>query len=111
MNGPSRRLISIAIMLSMILTGMVLVSLFVGDEEITVEAAQSGKDAGGYMWVDNNAPEPTIEFDWIDAANNPKSTYLEEAWNYYYYYGNHYQDYSLPFSFPFYDYTSISVHL
>jgi hypothetical protein len=67
----------------------------------TVDGAMSEKDAGGYMYVDSNDPDPKVEFDWIDAANNPRSELLEEVK--YYYTTNVFQFYDLPFSFPFYD--------
>jgi len=99
------RVVGFAIALIMISTGFVVFALFQGHDGIEVEAAKSDKESEGYIWVDSLDPEPKIQFEWIDAANNPSSVYLDKAYNYYYYYGDHYQDYELPFEFQLYDKT------
>ncbi|MEA3558350.1 MAG: hypothetical protein U9R75_03760 [Candidatus Thermoplasmatota archaeon] len=87
--------------LSMVLV-MVMVSsaflLFISMRDEDVDAKMSNPDGAGYIYVDNKDPDPKIEFDWIDATQ--KGEYLDEAWSYYR--QNTYQDYDLPFSFPFY---------
>lgn len=34
----------------------------------SVRADTSGPNASGYVWIDSNAPAPTVTFDWMDAT-------------------------------------------
>ena len=106
MEAKAKSTFSLLMTAMMLLTGFAVMAWLAtpGPDE-TVEAAKSEvkPNAGGYIWVDNLDPEPKVEFDWIDVANNPKSTHLKNAINFYYYYGDYYEEYKLPFKFPFFD--------
>jgi len=104
MSSLSVRFLCLAAAFLVVMTGGIAFLKLLADDgsDLEVEAAMSpNKDAGGYMWVDSLEPEPIVEFDWIDAAGNPNSVYLENVK--YYYTTKVYQKYDLPFSFPFYD--------
>ncbi len=104
MGSLSARFAGLAIVLLMVFSGMmVLTAILVEEPDMEAEAAMSPKkDAFGYMWVDNNDPEPTVEYDWIDAKNNPRSVEMDEIEVSNPYNGQAYQYYDLPFDFPFY---------
>ncbi|MCU0798407.1 MAG: hypothetical protein MUC62_01885, partial [Candidatus Thermoplasmatota archaeon] len=79
--------------------------LFVSENKVMIDAAQSpAKDEYGYMWIDSTSPDPKIEFDWIECADNPKAVYLSNIKHSSYYAGDNgnWQNYELPFAFPFY---------
>ncbi len=54
------------LLLAASLATLAIVALAVG--LATVRAHTSGPSASGYVWVDNNAPDPVITFDWVDAT-------------------------------------------
>jgi len=101
MSTMSRKTLNISVALLMIMSGVLLAALFIGErsEETVVDAAMSkAPDEAGYLYVDNLDPEPKIDFEWIDATT--KGEYLEDVWSYYSVNTN--VVYDLPFSFPFY---------
>ncbi|MDG6226250.1 MAG: hypothetical protein QCI82_12165, partial [Candidatus Thermoplasmatota archaeon] len=112
MEAKAKSTFSLLMTAMMLLTGLAVMAwLAIPDPGEVVDAAKTGPTpkSGGYMYVDNNDPEPKVEFEWIDAANNPKSYYFEDVWSYYS--TNTHAMYKLPFAFPFFDnyYTELAV--
>ncbi len=112
MDGKTKLTFSMIVIALMTLTSFaVLVFWTSPEEETNVTAAKSNPSStsGGYFWVDNNDPDPKVEFDWIECHGNPKSYYFANVWSYYQSYV--YDSYQLPFSFPFFgsSYTTCSV--
>ncbi len=104
--------IAIAVIVGMLSVGVLF--LFTPEEKLSVEATQSPtKDAYGYMWIDSLSPDPKIEYDWIDVSGNPKAVWLSKIKHSSYYAGDNanWQNYELPFAFPFYGetYTDVNV--
>jgi hypothetical protein len=100
-GGPFRTLFAVMIAFAFVFTAVVI--YFGGDADVEARLYPQQPQHAGYYYMDNTDPDPKVDFDWIDAANNPRSEYLEEAYNYYYSYGNYYEEYDLPFQFPFFD--------
>ena len=65
-----RKLLAIAIVLVMTATVFSVVSM-------TGRAEMGPVDTYGYSWVDSNAPDPTVSFDWIDISGTGTDTGID----------------------------------
>lgn len=69
----------------------------------SARADTSGPNASGYVWIDSNAPDPTVAFNWIDATGGTAitSTNCDDCAD----------TVALPFTFNFFgtDYTQIDI--
>ncbi|MCH8991785.1 MAG: hypothetical protein IIA44_08580 [Acidobacteria bacterium] len=77
--------------------------LLVGTSSQQAAADTSGPNASGYVWVDNNAPDPVITFDWMDATGGTLLDIEDED--------DDWDTVTLPFTFNFFgtDYTQVDV--
>jgi uncharacterized repeat protein (TIGR01451 family) len=69
-----------------------------------VRADTSGPNASGYEWIDSNAPNPTVPFEWIDATDGSLLTVITDD-------DDDWETVTLPFTFNFFgvDYTEADV--
>jgi len=94
------------IILALLLAGLAalaIVALFGGRSG--VRADTSGPNASGYVWIDSNAPDPVVTFDWIDATGGTLSEVTDGDDDD----GSETAD--LPFTFNFFgtDYTQVDI--
>jgi hypothetical protein len=69
----------------------------------SARADTSGPNASGYVWIDSNAPDPTVAFSWIDATGGTISTMTDND--------DDWETVTLPFTFNFFgtDYTEVDL--
>jgi uncharacterized repeat protein (TIGR01451 family) len=66
-------------------------------------ADTSGANPSGYVWIDSNAPDPTVTFEWVDATGGTLSDVEDED--------DEWETVTLPFTFNFFgtDYTEVDI--
>jgi len=66
-------------------------------------ADTSGPNASGYVWIDSNAPDPVVAFEWVDATDGTLSAITDED--------DDWETVTLPFTFFFLgtDYTQTDI--
>ncbi len=69
----------------------------------SARADTSGPNASGYIWIDNNAPDPVVTFDWMDATGGTLLDIEDED--------DDWDTVTLPFTFNFFgtDYAEVDV--
>ena len=74
------------------------------DGDSGARADTSGPNASGYEWIDSNAPDPTVPFEWIDATDGTALSLITDE-------DDDYETVTLPFTFNFFgvDYTQADV--
>ncbi|MGA1793620.1 MAG: hypothetical protein ACMUHM_06695 [Thermoplasmatota archaeon] len=107
MRELTSKSLSLIMVLIMVFSAVFLIGMFVG-KETSVEGKASPKvDKDGYTWVDNQDPDPKIEYNWIDGTKGKHLTKIKSTMS---------QDtneiYKLPFQFPFYGqyFDEVMVH-
>lgn len=100
-HGYLRISLSLALPLAILAAALAVIALIGGTGG--ARADTSGPHASGYVWVDNNAPDPVTTFDWMDATGGTLLPIWDEDddWN----------TVTLPFTFNFFgtDYTQVDV--
>jgi len=104
-----------AFIVATLVSMMAFATLYVGIQPSSngdpggVDAAMWDKtDNFGYTYVDNNNPDPKIDFDWIDCTDGYETSVIASES----YAGPpYYEEYDLPFTFPYYgnEYTSVTL--
>ncbi|MDP2673415.1 MAG: DUF11 domain-containing protein [Dehalococcoidia bacterium] len=83
------------------LAALALLALFGGRSG--VRADTSGPNASGYVWIDSNAPNPVVAFEWVDATDGTLSAITDDD--------DDWETVTLPFTFNFFgtDYTEADL--
>jgi uncharacterized repeat protein (TIGR01451 family) len=68
----------------------------------SADADTSGPNASGYIWIDSNAPDPTVAFEWIDATDGTALGLDDDDYD---------TGIALPFTFNFFgeDHTAVDI--
>src|SRR3990172_8090168 len=84
---------------ALVLAGIAVLALVALGGRSGGRADTSGPNASGYVWIDSNAPDPVVTFDWVDATDGTLSA-ISNA-------DDNYEKVDLPFTFNFFgtDYT------